>query len=108
MPVAEKIERCSISDISIITNLSNNAIDFALWRKLRTAGSVTYKNYPDGLSGDPLCFTMDGPLLICDTAHMTYVKKFASEYGITEAAVLGSKELISLFDAKIREVSCIS
>lgn len=51
---------------------------------------------------------MDGPLLICDTAHMTYVKKFASEYGITEAAVLGSKELISLFDAKIREVSCIS
>ena len=58
--------------------------------------SLAYShNFPDGLSGGPLAFHMDGPIILTGTGTETAAKTYVQENGITNGIVLGGEKLIS-------------
>lgn len=58
------------------------------------------QNFPDGLSGGPLAYILDAPLLLTKSGNMTCAS-YCYEYEIYDGCVMGSDELID--DATARK-----
>ncbi|MBR5740060.1 MAG: cell wall-binding repeat-containing protein, partial [Firmicutes bacterium] len=53
------------------------------------------QNYPDGLSGGPLAYAKNSPLLLVDSKHTDAAKEYALEHCSLKCVVLGGPTLIS-------------
>ncbi len=59
-------------------------------------------NYPDGLCGGALAYSLDAPLILTMTKYEAKAAAYAKEAGITEGVVLGGDSLIS--NAAVRAI----
>ena len=60
------------------------------------AGVLAYgNNFPDGLCGGALAYSMDGPLLLVKDGKIQEAKSYAEETGMWRGAILGGPALIS-------------
>ena len=59
-------------------------------------------NFPDGLSGGPLAYSMDAPLILTSTEKATAADNYAEAFSIRTGKVLGGEKLIS--DAAAKEI----
>ena len=53
------------------------------------------KNFPDGLSGGPLAFRTDAPLILTATGKETEAARYAADHGISNGIIMGGTGLIS-------------
>ena len=61
-----------------------------------TSAVLAYaKNFPDGLSGGPLAYTLNAPLILTDNSKPTAAVTYATGAGIRSGYVLGGTGLIS-------------
>ncbi len=59
-------------------------------------------NYPDGLCGGALAYSLDAPLILTMTKYEAKAAAYAKEAGIAKGVVLGGTSLIS--DAAVRAI----
>ena len=59
-------------------------------------------NFPDGLCGGPLAYSMDAPLILTMTGYESQAVKYFSDKAIISASVLGGDGLIS--DSAVRSI----
>ncbi len=53
------------------------------------------KNFPDGLSGGPLAFRTDSPLILTATGKEAEASRYAADHGISSGIIMGGSGLIS-------------
>ena len=63
-------------------------------------------NFPDGLSGGSLAYSLNAPLILTANGKQSIAKGYTSANGITSGAVLGGSGLIS--DKVVREIFSMS
>ena len=63
-------------------------------------------NFPDGLSGGSLAYTLDAPLILTTNPKQSVAAEHAKLYGITSGAILGGPTLIS--DNAVRNIFSMS
>ena len=61
----------------------------------KTAVVAYGQNYPDGLCGGPLAYTMNAPLILTENGKEADAKSFLQARGIVSGAVLGGSKLVS-------------
>ncbi len=68
-----------------------------------TSAVVAYgRNFPDGLSGGPLAYTIGGPLLLAENKQVNTIANYTKSLGITSGYVLGGSGLVS--DASVKTI----